>query len=188
MLIETFVAVVTAFETIKNNVDKSWNSDSVRDVCSQFHATISFQLIIALVVVSNCLEVTRPLTKQLQFAAFDAVAANAKITGIQLYAVLKKLRLNVSDVHTSSYDKAVALAGKVGTEPTMPRIVHRQIYRANQPADSVSEYFRRIVSIPFLHHLISQIQMRFSDRNTTLMNAYQRGLQERLETDVPEFS
>lgn len=31
VLIEIFIAVVTAFETIKDNVDKSWNTDSVRD-------------------------------------------------------------------------------------------------------------------------------------------------------------
>lgn len=169
--LDVFIEIfVTALETIKDNDDKSWNNDSVRDACSLFHATISFQFIFILVAVSRCLEVTRPLTKQLQSSSFDAVASKDKVN--LLYTMLRKMRLEISDKHKSWYDEAVVLAEKVGTVPTKPRTVGRQKHRANQPADSPSEYFRCIVSIPFLDHLISQIELRFSERNTSIFNAF----------------
>ena len=60
----------------------------LRDASGLFYATISFQFIFCLVVVSRCLEVTRPLTKQLQSTTFDVVAANEKVT--LLYATLRR--------------------------------------------------------------------------------------------------
>lgn len=89
-----------------------------------------------------------------------------------LYAMLRKMRVEVSDKHKSWYDESVVLAEKVGTVPSRPRIVGRQKHHTNQPSDSPSDYFWRIVSIPFLDHLISQIELRFSERNTTILNAF----------------
>ena len=45
----------------------------------------------------------------------------------------------------------------------MPRISWRQQYCANQPYQSVEEYFRHSVTIPFLDHLISELSLRFNE-------------------------
>ena len=45
----------------------------------------------------------------------------------------------------------------------MPRISQRQQHRANQPFESVEEYFRHSVTIPFLDHLISELSFRFDE-------------------------
>ena len=53
--------------------------------------------------------------------------------------------------------------------PTLPRICSRQRHRSNVPADSPQEYYRRTVSVPFLDHLCSQMEERFS---STQQRAY----------------
>jgi hypothetical protein len=66
VFIEVFRAIVRCFEIIKANVDDTWNPESVKKAFYLFHATVSFSFIAPLVFVSRCLEVTRPLTVQLQ--------------------------------------------------------------------------------------------------------------------------
>ena len=69
--IDLFVAIVRCLEVIKNNVDKTWNPESTVKASGLYHCITSFQFIVSLVVVSKCLEVTRPLTVQLQSASID---------------------------------------------------------------------------------------------------------------------
>ncbi|CAB4043930.1 Hypothetical predicted protein, partial [Paramuricea clavata] len=95
--------------------------------------------------------------------------AREKVSG--LYVHLEKVRNEVDRRHDSLYQEAVSLADSVGTEPHRPRIAGRQHHRANTPADSPPEYYKRVVTIPFLDHLKSQIQTRFSETNLDVMNA-----------------
>ena len=169
VFIEVFTAIVRCFEIIKANIDDTWNPDSVKKAFYLFHATVSFSFIAPLVFVSRCLEVTRPLTVQLQDSALDAGSAREKVS--RLYVQLEKVRNEVDVRHTRWFEEAESLAGSVGTLPEKPRTVERQRHRPNTPADSPSEYYRRVVTIPFLDHLKSQIQTRFSQNNLNVMDA-----------------
>ena len=51
---------------------------------------------------------------------------------------------------------------QLGTAPSMPRICRRQTMRANVPADSPLEYFRKAVTFPLLDELAGQFATRFS--------------------------
>ena len=169
VFIEVFPAIVKCLETIRDDADDSWNVESKRRACFLHIGTISFPFIATLVVVSRCLEVTRPLTVQLQESAIDAGAAREKVS--RLYVHLEKLRNEVDVRHELWYQEAVAIAESVQTKPHRPRIAGRQFHRANTPADSPPEYYKRVVTIPFLDHLRSQIQTRFSETNLDVMNA-----------------
>ena len=116
------------------------------------------------------LEITRPLTKQLQTPTIDIAAAVNKVS--LLYAMLLRFRNEISQLHDQWYVEAVQIAEKVGTLPSKPRVARIQTLRANTPSDSPSEYFRRVISIPFLDHLSLQIKTRFSDQNVKLFNAF----------------
>ena len=169
VFIEVFTAIVRCFEIIKGNVDNTWNTDSVKKAFYLFHATVSFSFIAPLVFVSRCLEVTRPLTVQLQDSALDAGSAREKVS--RLYVQLEKVRNEVDIRRTRWFDEAESLAESVGTSPEQPRTVGRQVHTPNTPADSPSEYYKRVVTIPFLDHLKSQIQTRFSENNLDVMDA-----------------
>ena len=169
VFIEVFPAIVKCLETIRDNADDSLNVESRRKASSLHIGTISFPFIVTLIVVSRCLEVTRPLTVQLQESAIDAGAAREKVS--RLYVHLEKMRHKVDVRHELWYQEAVAIAESVQTEPQRPRIAGRQFHRANTPADSPLRYYKRVVTIPFLDHLRSQIQTRFFETNLDVMNA-----------------
>ena len=169
VFIEVFPAIVRCFEIIRDNVGDKWNPESVRKAGPLYLATVSFSFIVALVVVSRCLQVTRPLTVQLQESALDAGAAREKVTG--LYVHLEKMRKDVDARHESWYEEAESIGNNVGSIPDQPRTIGRQQHRANTPADSPSQYYRRVISVPFLDHIQSEIQTRFSETNLNVMNA-----------------
>ena len=106
--------------------------------------TISFPFIVTLIVVLQCLEVTRPLTMQLQESAIDAGSAREKES--RLYVHLKKLRNEVDVRHKLWYQEAVvSIAESVQTGPQIPRIAGRQFHHANMPVELTSE----LLQFPF---------------------------------------
>ena len=64
---------------------------------------------------------------------------------------------DMEEMHDDAYEKAVAMAAKVGVAPTAPRIAARQRHRVNAPAPTVKEYYRINVAAPFLDHFILQL-------------------------------
>ena len=170
IFIELLPAIVSALEVIKDNADGSWNADSSSDASSLFFSTVSFQFTVTLVIISRCLEVTRPLTKQLQASDMDVVKTAENIS--LLSSILSSIRNDVDHYHESWYQEAVSLASLVHTVPSNPRITLRQTGHSNLPADSPSEYYRRSVSVPFLDHLQSEIAHCFAEKNLLVLNAF----------------
>ena len=164
---EVFEGVVLALETIKNNEERHWSSDSVRDASGLFHGTVAFDFIICLVIVSRMLKITRPLTKQLQSPTIDVVACQDEVN--LLYTMLERDRNEIAELNQKWFEEAVKIAEKVGTTPSKPRTAKSQQHRSNTPSESPSEHYRRVVSIPFLDHLITQIDSRFTDENMKLL-------------------
>ena len=51
----------------------------------------------------------------------------------------------------------------------MPRVVGTQIHRSNSPAESVSDYHKRTITIPLLDHLICKLGYRFDSSKTEVI-------------------
>ena len=62
------------------------------------------------------------------------------------------------------YEHAVRMADKVGSQPSKRRSGQnlRQQHRSNAPAETIEEYYKRNSAIPFLDHVISNLESRFS--------------------------
>ena len=60
--------------------------------------------------------------------------------------------------HGRWYGEAEKLASSVNIEPGKPRTAQKQLNRANTPAESISEYYERVVTLPFIDHLTSEMQ------------------------------
>jgi hypothetical protein len=72
---------------------------------------------------------------------------------------VQHVRDNVDNFNSTWFDIAKNKSGAVGADgPTIPRRCGRQRDRNNVPA----EYYKRSITIPFLDHLLSQLQSRFS--------------------------
>ena len=122
-----------------------------------------------LVVVECCRKCTKPLTLQLQCASIDAHKAREKVC--LLFLTINELRHGVEQTHAWFYEVAVALAEETNITPSKPRMAGRQVHHENVPAESISEYFRRVVTIPFLDQLLGQMQSRFSEGNLDIFDA-----------------
>ena len=154
---------------MSNNAGGTWNVESRTKASGINHAIVTFQFIVCLNIISRCLEVTRPLTKQLQSASFDAGAARAKID--LLYTILNNMRTEINEKHDVWYNEAAVISEGIGTVPAKPRTAGRQVHRENVSAESTSQYFKRTISIPFLDHLVNQIHARFSETNLDALDA-----------------
>jgi hypothetical protein len=60
------------------------------------------------------------------------------------------------------------LADELDIAVSTPRITARQVHRANIPADSPEEYYRRNLMIPFLDHITAELEGRFGPIHQTL--------------------
>ena len=106
VFIEVFPAIVKCFQIICDTVCDKWNPESVRKASPLYLATVPCLFLVALAVVSRCLQVTRPLTVQLQDAV-DAGAATEKVNA--LYVHLEKMRKDVDARHESWYEEAESI-------------------------------------------------------------------------------
>lgn len=76
---------------------------------------------------------------------------------------LNEVREKIDEWHKKWFQLAVDIASEVDTElPTIPRRCNRQTQRSNVEADSPEVYYRRALTIPFLDHLLSELEFRFS--------------------------
>ena len=83
-----------------------------------------------------------------------------------------RLKKEIDVFHEGWYTEAITIAGKLGTVPLLPRTAFVQRHRPNAPVSSPSEYHKRNLTIPFLDHLINEMQRRFSASNVELLNAF----------------
>lgn len=169
VFIEAFRAIVAALEHIKKNVDSTWAPDVIKAAYNHFNGVFAFDFIATLVIICRLLGITRPLTKQLQSSTLDALSAIDKIT--LLFATIKRSRKDIDEMHSEWYAEGVEIPNQLGIVPCKPRTVDIQIYRCNVPSASISEYYKRAITIPFLDHLQSQVEVRFSQKNIDLLYA-----------------
>ena len=168
-----FQAIVLALEEVKNNTNGTWNSDSCTNASGLFSQCISFEFIVSLIVVRSGLLYVATATAKLQLKQMEIVKAYSEI-GI-LTKLVKEKREKISETHNDWYQKSVSLAQRVGTTPSTPRICSKQALRANPPFKSVEEYYRISISLPFLDHLSSQLDFRFTPEKN-------RSFEERIPT------
>jgi len=71
------------------------------------------------------------------------------------------VRSKVELFHSKWYDEAKTVASKVNVEPSISRRARHQAHRVNS---SPNEYYKCAVTIPFLYHLLSEMNNRF-DKN-----------------------
>ena len=107
----------------------------------------------ALVITNACLQYLLSLTCSLQAEANDIVEAVAEVKHV--ITALEELRENVVVHHRKWFAKVEQLCDSVGVQAALPRLCARQRNRANVPAENACDYYRRVISIPLLDHLIT---------------------------------
>ena len=146
IFIQCYRAIIDALDRLSK--DKSCDQDARYRASGMKSAIEKFGFIVALVVVERCLKCTKPLTLQLQNASRNAGKAREKVSLLQ--QTLDELRTEINQTHSSFYEVAVNLAEEANIALSKPRTTGRQVHRENVPAQSTSDYFKKVITIPFL--------------------------------------
>ena len=120
----------------------------------------SFDFLSSLIITRSILDPTLRVTRLLQGQAIDTADATHIIESLKSLICCK--RNTVDTFHKKCYSDIVEIACKVGIEECKPKTSKLQRNRNNIPSESISGYFKKVVTIPLLDHLPVEIEKRFN--------------------------
>ncbi|XP_047123031.1 52 kDa repressor of the inhibitor of the protein kinase-like [Hydra vulgaris] len=129
-----------------------------------------YPAIIASLTFRKLLGYTRPLTKTLQKVDQDFSKARDDLEILK--NTLLSIRSSIEISHSEWYKEAVTIAATNYTLPSKPRTCGQQTQRDNHQVDDISDYYRVTCSIPFLDHILTQLDSLFSLENFTLLDSF----------------
>jgi hypothetical protein len=113
--------------------------------------------IVAFVIARKGLQYIKPLTVKLQTKSRDISLAHKEIADVT--TCIEGLRSSAEATFMHWFEEADAIARTAGFEISVPRQCQRQTLRDNHPVND--SYYRASLAIPFLDHLLSQLNSRF---------------------------
>ena len=147
-------------ELSANFATATWDTDSKSTANSLLHAVTNFQFLVVFLIVYQGLSHLSGITVKLQSTTLDIIEAFQQIEEIkQCY---KEIRKDVDAHFHKIYLQAVRMAAAINVEPSTPRSCSRQRHRANVETTTTEEWYKLNVTIPFLDHIICELEMQFS--------------------------
>lgn len=138
----------------------TWDSESKTNANSLLHGITSFEFITVFLVIYQYLSHLAGITVKLQSSTLDILAAYEEIDEIKRF--YKQIRTNVHEDFSKVYKQAERMAVAVNVESSKPRTCARQRNRPNAQAETVEEWYKVNVVIPFLDHVVAELESQFS--------------------------
>ena len=121
----------------------------------------SFEFLITLHIVRNCLAYVYLLTYELQQKKIDIISIYRSFENV--ISTLMYVRDDLEKKHTDWYEEAAKKADELDIPIKFPHhIVSRQVHQENYNASTVSDYYCFSVSANFLDFIINDLSTRFS--------------------------
>ena len=154
VFLKLYEVIVATLETIKANADRSWNADSRKKAVRHYHAIANFDFVVTLTVCcyQAVLAFTKGLTVKMQGTSSDILGVFSDIKDV--VKTLSSVRQKVEENHAKWFQKACRIAEKLDKTAQKPRTCRVQRNRANNPAETVEDHYRRNLTIPLVDHLI----------------------------------
>lgn len=139
-----------------------WDADSKAMANSLLHSITTFEFIVVFLIIYQYLSHLAGITIKLQNRAIDILEAYQEIENIKCF--YKEIRMTVERDFYKVYEQAVRMAAAVNVEPSKPRTCTRQKNRSNATPvnDSIHDWYKVNVAIPFLDHIITELESQFS--------------------------
>ena len=160
---ELYKPIVQSLDHISSggSEEERWDSESTTKASGLLTTCLSFVFRMAFVVCKSCLSYVIDISRSLQKKARDICDAYSEVSTVQ--KALEQVRMRVDDKHKGWYQHAVDMGEPLGAPPpSIPRRCGRQTQRDNIPGDSPEDYFRCIITVPFLDQLVQHMESRFS--------------------------
>ncbi len=159
------IKTMEAISTQRSTSEWSWDTETLTKARGFLHQLLSFEFLVAFNVTMIILSSLRFLTVNLQKKSNDILAAYEHVCEVILNLELQKT--NCEEEFHLWYVDIKAMADELGITATTPRIVGRQVHRSNVPGDSPEVYYRRNLVIPFLDHIVTELNERFGPTQQT---------------------
>ena len=75
----------------------------------------------------------------------------------------------MDNFHHQCFEVVKKMADMVGTDVALPRICGRQRHHDNVEATTPLIYYRRVITIPMLDHILMELDSRFKAHQTTAL-------------------
>lgn len=144
-----------------NNEEWNWDGETKAKANGLRHTFTNFGHIVCFVCAKDMLEPMLPLVSALQGELMEVYFGFQKID--QVTDSYQDIRTDVDSWFTRMYSKTLILAALVGSSEQRPRICSRQQNRENYPSNSVADYWKRSVVVPFLDVICAELTSRFSE-------------------------
>ncbi|VEN51205.1 unnamed protein product [Callosobruchus maculatus] len=164
IFVENFPTIMEALETLSRE-----GNSATRKNAYQLHATASkSSFILCILLIAKYSALLEPVVNVFQSIALDAVKASQHIK--RILQLLKSHRDDPDKITNEILRDATIVSERIGLEEdtaiAVPRIVGRQCYRNNHPAENPSEFWKRSLIIPYLDSIITSLEVRFAEENT----------------------
>jgi len=118
--------------------------------------------LIAALVMQHTSGIILPVSKLLQTKELDIFAVIKLIDSV--LDILRQNKSNCENVFHKIFDQAKNECEKYDAPLLIPRRCNSQIFRDNYPSDGPEHFFREAVFVPYLDHLIVEMEDRFFDQ------------------------
>lgn len=156
---ELFIPLYRVLEDMADNAEGEYNPSLSSDALSHFRHISTFDFIVVFIITRHVLDATLAVTQLLQGKSLDIMDGIHLINSLKDNMIL--MRDSVDTYHDSWYQEALTLANELDIDESKPRTVGRQTKRANHPFTSISEYYKRTITIPLIDHFNLSLQTRF---------------------------
>ena len=84
---------------------------------------------------------------------------------------LGAVRSNIDSEFDPIYNQAMRITERMNVTPSTPPMAQRQMYRDNIEASNPKEYYKRVIAIPILDTLISEMKFHYNKFSITASKA-----------------
>ena len=161
---ELFIPIVFCLEQMSLNVGRIFNQDTSTKALSYYKLLTSFDFISALAFTRHVLDLTLLVTELLQGPAIDVADSSHLIESLK--SLINSKRRNVDQFH-NCYKSVLELAKKVKVDEIKLCTAAIQRNHYNIPSESVSDYFKKVVTMPLQDYLTTQLNERFDSASVT---------------------
>ena len=148
-----------------NYKDADWDNESKSKAGSLLHGITNFEFLVVFLIAYQYLSHLAGITIKLQRSTLDIIEAHQQVDEVS--AFYKKLRSNVVTDFCKVYQQAERMATSINVAPSKPRNCSHQRNRPNASAETIEEWYRINVAIPFLDHIINELGEQFSSLTKT---------------------
>ena len=172
---QCFKFLITSYEVIAFGLHKeilsedfstaTWDPESKSKANSLLNSITDFEFIVVFLIIYQFLSHLAGITVKLQSSTLDIMAAYQEIGSIKSFYM--SLREKISNEFNKVYQQAETMGASINVDPSRPRSCARQRNRPNIATDSIEDWYKVNVAIPFIDHIIAELDSKFSQLANT---------------------